>query len=192
MLAMRTLPFHKHATLDDVSLFPVCTRLRRQTRWTLSSQCVRATRTFIMVSLPFCHVHRKWHGKQGSFISSSCCILQLCEARLEHNFLFFCSLVGVITDGISGHRGAKIDGAIRHLNSIFLFRTDMLDARIVSFSSANALASPGSTTERIFRPQEMATSECPTEGVNNTHSGTAHVPRTRPIYFFYLALRRTV
>ena len=42
----------------------------------------------------------------------------------------------------------------------FWFRdNDMLDARIVSFNNAEALASTVPTTERRFRPQEMATSK---------------------------------
>ena len=78
-----------------------------------------------------------------------------------------------------GHRGAKINGGTRHINSIVLvWDHDILDARVVSISSAKARASAVSTTER-FRPQQVAPSECPTACVSNTHSGTAHFPPTR-------------
>ena len=58
---------------------------------------------------------------------------------------------GAKTSGTTGRRGAKLNGA--------LFVTIHISKKV--------------------RPQEMATSTCPTRGVNNAQSGTAHLPRTR-------------
>ena len=73
----------------------------------------------------------------------------------------------------------------------------MLDARIVSFNNAKALASTVPTTERRFRPQggrgegERGREGEEREEVKKTHTPELHLSRARAL-FFYLALRRIV
>ena len=55
---------------------------------------------------------------------------------------------------------------------------DVLDARIVPFSSAKALASTVSTTKKISVRTDWQPQSARTGVVNNTHTGTTHFPRT--------------